>query len=456
MEDVLGIIAPHPPIMVEEVGGLRSRVTAESAAAMQTAARALALFDPQTVVLMSPHAPVVRDAFTVETGEHATGDLGDFGAPTVRIAVHGDPALAEAIIAEARHAGIETVPRALSPALDPGHLDHGALVPLAFLDREGRYPLVELSLSYLPLSSHRVFGGAIRRAAARLGRRVAFVASGDCSHRLKPDAPAGYSARAHEFDETLVHLLSSGRYEALESIDPGLVDEAGECGLRSFITLGGFLGDSMAITRVLAYEGPWGVGYTTALAATPELLDAALTPETGAKGGLPGSDEPPIVALARQAIELYVRHGRVLETPAAEGLLGSRHGAFVSLHRHGDLRGCIGTISPTQPTLAEEVIANAIQAATRDTRFPTLKPEELDDLDISVDVLGVPEPAVFEDLDPATYGVIVSCDWRRGLLLPDLPGVSEADEQVAIACAKAGIGAHEHILLERFTVDRYH
>lgn len=456
MDSVLGIIAPHPPIMVESVGGAKAAVTARSAEAMAIAARALEMFAPDALVLMSPHAPLVADAFLVDTGSNPSGNLGAFGASRVRVAPPGDPVLAAAIIEEARTAGIEAAPRNTAPVLEPEVLDHGALVPLSFLDPQGRYPLVELSLSFLPLHTHRAFGQAVRRAAARTGRRVAFVASGDCSHRLKPDAPAGYSPRAQQFDEQLVHLLTSGRYESLESIDPRLIEEAGECGLRSFVTLGGFLADSLVVTRVLAYEGPWGVGYLTAISAAPELLDAALTPETGQKGGLPGRDESDVVALARRAIDLYVRHGRVLDTSETGGLLASRRGAFVSLHRNGDLRGCIGTIEPTQSTLAAEVIHNAIQAATRDPRFPSLTVEELADLDISVDVLGTPEPASFEDLDPSIYGVIVSCDWRRGLLLPDLPGVCEPDEQVAIACAKAGIGAHEPVRLERFTVDRFH
>lgn len=456
MESVLGIIAPHPPIMVEEVGGSRAGVTARSADAMSVAARALEVFAPDTIVLMSPHAPLVADAFLVDTGSHPSGDLRAFGAARVRVSPPGDPTLAAAILEEARAAGIEAASRDLVPAFEPEVLDHAALVPLSFLDPHGRYPLVELSLSYLPLHAHRAFGEAVRRAAVRVGRRVAFVASGDCSHRLSPDAPAGYSPRAHEFDERLVHLLADGDYLALEAIDPRLIDEAGECGLRSFITLGGFLSGSLVTTRVLSYEAPWGVGYLTAISATPELLDTVLTPQTGAKGGVPGADESEIVALARRAIELYVRHGRMLDTPAASGLLATRHGAFVSLHRGGRLRGCIGTIAPTQPTLAAEVVHNALQAATRDTRFPPVTAEELADLDISVDVLGTPEPAAFEDLDPSLYGVIVSCGWRRGLLLPDLPGVSEPDDQVAIACDKAGIGADERIELERFTVDRYH
>lgn len=455
-DTVLGIVAPHPPIMVPEVGGSRASVTDASARAMHEAARLLRAYDPDAIVLMSPHAPVARGAFVIDTSPHLEGDLGQFGARSVRIAPAGDPALARAIIDEAAADGVPVVSRTESPLLEPGWLDHGALVPLSFLDREGRFPLVELSLSFLPFSAHRDLGRAVARAARALGKRVAFVASGDCSHRLTHDAPAGYSPRGAEFDAALVDLLSTGDYVGLERLDPGLIDAAGECGLRSFITLGGFLEGTDAVTRVLSYEGPWGVGYLTAVAASPSLFAQAQTPESGRKDGRPADDESPPVALARRAIEEFVRHQHVLRPDPHEGLLATRHGAFVSLHRRGALRGCIGTISPTQPTLAEEIVRNAIQAATADPRFPPLSPEELDDLEISVDVLYPAEPATMADLDPRQYGVIVSCGWRRGLLLPDLEGVDTPEEQVAIAMRKAGIDPGEPVTLERFRVDRYH
>jgi len=452
---VLGIIAPHPPIMVSEVGGDRASKTADSAEAMSVAARALRIFAPETIVLMSPHAPLARDTFLVDGSPRMAGDLGAFGAPGVRVTSPGDAELEAAIVEEATAAGIPIIARSAAADLDAGSLDHAAVVPLSFLDRDGAFPLVELSLSYLPLAMHRALGSAVARAAMRLGRRIAFIASGDCSHRLTPDAPAGYSPRAAEFDAELVRLISAGEYRKLEDIDPGLIDEAGECGLRSFIALGGFLEGRLAHTRVLAYEGPWGVGYLTALAASPELLAHLGTPESGTKGGMAGCEESEPVALARRTIETYVREHRVIAPPAVEGLLALRHGAFVSLHRGHMLRGCIGTIAPTQSSLAEEIIRNAIQAATEDPRFPPVTAEELPELEISVDVLQAPEPATLEDLDPREWGVIVSCDWRRGLLLPDLEGVDTVEDQVEIACQKAGIGQHEHIQLERFSVDRY-
>jgi len=120
------------------------------------------------------------------------------------------------------------------------------------------------------------------------------------------------------------------------------------------------------------------------------------------------------------------------------------------------LRGCIGTFEPTQANVAQEVIQNAVSAATRDPRFPPVSPRELDDLSISVDVLTPPERIQgIEDLDPKTCGVIVERGWQRGLLLPDLEGVDTPQQQVTIACHKAGIHPDEPKTLYRFRVKRY-
>jgi AmmeMemoRadiSam system protein A len=465
--DILGIIAPHPPIMVREVGRTDADVTKASARAVDTARLLLERYQPDTIVLMSPHATAYRDAFTVTTASRLRGDLGQFGAPSVALDVAGDPGLAAAILTAADAAGVPAVARPESRPNADDELDHGVLVPMAFLDRAGRWPLVELSLSYLPYGTHRAFGAAVRTAAVGLGRRVAFVASGDCSHRLLPTAPAGYAPTAHFFDERLVEALTVGDFEALATIDPALVEAAGECGLRSFITLGGFLAGSGAVPRVLAYEGPWGVGYLTAVFAPAEALTQLLaaaegavgapaTPPSGSKGGSKGGEESEIVLLARHTIERFVRDGAV-DHPVrlADPSLPSRAGAFVSIHEHGELRGCIGTIGPTRDTLAEEVVHNAIEAATRDPRFPPIEADELDELEIKVDVLHEAEACGMEDLDPCTYGVIVSCDRRRGLLLPDLEGVDTAEQQVDIAKRKGGISPSENAHLERFKVDRH-
>lgn len=169
--------------------------------------------------------------------------------------------------------------------------------------------------------------------------------------------------------------------------------------------------------------------------------------------------EHPLVQLARTAISAYVCEERRLQPKEAPvTVTGEPAGAFVTLHTRstGELRGCIGTIAPTESTLAQEVINNAISAATRDPRFPPVKREEMDDLAIDVSVLYPPEPIASEaELDPQVYGVIVQHGWRRGLLLPDIEGIDDAATQVRYARMKAGLGPHEPVELFRFKVEKY-
>jgi AmmeMemoRadiSam system protein A len=162
-----------------------------------------------------------------------------------------------------------------------------------------------------------------------------------------------------------------------------------------------------------------------------------------------------LVSLARKAIASHLSGSPLPHGETLEGQEGAA-GAFVSLKKGGQLRGCIGTIQPVRPTLAQEIVDNAVSAATRDPRFQPVVLEELDEITISVDVLGTPEPVSGpEELDPSRFGVIVKCGQRKGVLLPDLPGITTSEEQVRIARQKAGIGTEEIVELQRFVVNRY-
>ncbi len=166
-----------------------------------------------------------------------------------------------------------------------------------------------------------------------------------------------------------------------------------------------------------------------------------------------------LVELARRAVGKCVLEGATLsaeECPELFRAVEGRAGAFVTLRMDGRLRGCIGTFEPGEATLAEEIVRNAVRSCTRDPRFSPVRPDELDRLQVSVDVLGEPEPVPdATHLDPGRYGVIVRSGRRLGLLLPDLEGVDTAEEQLKIARSKAGIGADEPVELFRFEVSRH-
>jgi AmmeMemoRadiSam system protein A len=164
-----------------------------------------------------------------------------------------------------------------------------------------------------------------------------------------------------------------------------------------------------------------------------------------------------LVKLAKKAVETYVREGKVINPPQdMTPDMKEKAGTFVSIHKNGALRGCIGTFEPQEENVAREIIDNAMGSATRDPRFDPIEPEELGELDYSVDVLTRPEKVEdVSELDSKKYGVIVECGWRRGLLLPDLEGVESAEQQIDICCQKGGINPAEAVNLYRFRVKRY-
>jgi MEMO1 family protein len=428
-------IAPHPPIMVPEVGRESIESVRNSIDAMAELTRRVIESGAESVILISPHAPLEVDSFVAYEGPEVYGDFANFYAPGTEFSATVDTELLAAITsaAEKENYRVSTLPDDL--------LDHGTSVPLYFLLRNGwSGPVVALGYSFLSNDDHLRFGSCIARAVDQVGRRVAFIASGDLSHRLKSTAPAGFNPSAHLFDEEVVNALRSNAPRRIVTIDPGLRKLAGECGYRSMLVAIGATSELPLTCEVLNYEAPFGVGYLVAQLTSEALID-----------DLPG--------LARRAVETFTRNGEILDPPASSaGLLGAPAPCFVCLKTlDGELRGCIGTVEPVKNTLAQEIIANAISAATTDPRFDSVREEELKDLVYSVDVLSPAEPATIEDLDPRIYGVIVESEdeSRRGLLLPDIPGVDTVQQQLEIAMRKAGIPLGTPAKISRFKVERY-
>jgi AmmeMemoRadiSam system protein A/AmmeMemoRadiSam system protein B len=434
-------IAPHPPIMVPEVGRESIASVRASIEAMAELTRRVVEAGAETVVFISPHARLEVDSFVAYEGPRVYADFSHFQAPGIEFSSLVDEELLNAIT---RSAGAENYRMTM---LVDELLDHGTAVPLYFLLRNGwQGRVVALGYSFLSNEDHLRFGASIARAVEQMERRVAFIASGDLSHRLKPEAPAGYNPSAHLFDEEVVHALAANEPERIVDIDPGLRRLAGECGFRSMLVAIGAASELPVSCDVMSYEAPFGVGY---LVAQLTNAPADLTP--GNPKELP--------ELARRAVETFTLTGEILDPRVShEGLLAARAPCFVSLKtRDGELRGCIGTIEPAKDTLAQEIVANSISAATSDPRFDPVRESELPDLVYSVDVLMPAEPAAMEDLDPSMYGVIVENEdeSRRGLLLPDIPGVDTVHQQVEIAKRKAGISPETPVKLSRFKVERY-
>lgn len=455
------VLTPHPPVLLPEVGRGREREIAATGRAMAEAAEEVARWAPDVLIVSSPHTILYGDYFHISPGSGAAGSMAAFGAPQVRLEVAYDDPLRREIIRRAEQAGLQA---GTLGQRDPD-LDHGVLIPLYFLRKAGvRCPIVRMGLSGFSALDHYRLGQCVAEAADALGRRAVFVASGDLSHKLRADGPYGFAPEGPVFDKAVTNTMASGNFLEFLTMDPSLCERAAECGLRSFQIMAGAL-DGLAVRpRLLSHEGTFGVGYGVALFPVTGRDDTrryAAACEEFRKKRLADrrAGEDPWVRLARLSLESRVRRGIVLRTlpedlPAE--LTGRAAGAFVSLHKDGRLRGCIGTVTPTEENLAWEIVHNAVSAGTRDPRFPPVRPDELDELEYSVDVLGQPEPVEsVAGLDPKIYGVIVSCGRKRGLLLPDLDGVDTVADQIDIARRKGGIREEDPYTLQRFKVVRH-
>ncbi|MEW6182419.1 MAG: AmmeMemoRadiSam system protein A [Bacillota bacterium] len=452
---VIGGIVPHPPIMVPEVGRGDAGEVRRTQEALRELGGMINRSGAATMIFISPHGPVLWDAVGVVATKELHGNLGRFGAPGVSFDLRTDTVLVDVLRQELLQIGV--------PGVEAGEgqgyrLDHGVTAPLYWL-REGgvKLPVVVCGTALLALHRLYGFGVAVQQAALKSGRKVAVIASGDLSHRLSPEAPNGYDPYGEVFDRRMQEIIGAADVRALMKLDPVLVERAGECGYRPIIMLFGALEGLKVKPAVLSYEGPFGVGYMVA-GLVPEGEDENrriyedLLKEAEARRAKEGF----LVRLARKAIRAYLEEGERVQAETVPPEFSGQAGVFVSLKKGTFLRGCIGTISPTRSNIVEEVIENAIGASTRDPRFDPVRASEIEDLSISVDVLGRPEPVSgLDELDPKRYGVIVSRRLRKGLLLPDLEGVDTPDRQVAVARQKAGIGPDEPVKLERFEVKRY-
>ena len=452
---------PHPPLIVPQVGRGGEKQIEATVRAYEQAADEIAALRPDTIIISSPHSVMYADWFHVSPGSGASGSFAGFGAPQVKFDEQYDTELVRAI---EELAGKENFP-AGTPGEKDSRLDHGTMVPLYFIRRKftgGK--IIRVGLSGLPLTDHYRFGQIIKRAVGQTGRNAVYVASGDLSHKLQEYGPYGFAPEGPEYDKRIMSVLSRGAFGELLEFDETFCEKAAECGHRSFVIMAGALdGEKVKATR-LSHEDVTGVGYgvcTFYPEGEDESRHFADVFLAGKRGDLERkrdmSDE--YVKLARKSLESYIRSGKRIEIPSGlpEEMLSEKAGAFVSIHKHGQLRGCIGTILPVTGCVAEEIIRNAVSASTKDPRFDPIQPDELEWLEINVDVLGKPEDIDSPDkLDVKRYGVIVTSGYKRGLLLPDLEGVDTVEQQIAIAKKKAGIRDGEKVSLQRFEVIRHY
>ncbi|MDR0490217.1 MAG: AmmeMemoRadiSam system protein A [Oscillospiraceae bacterium] len=451
---------PHPPLAVPGVGRGQEKGIPGTLSSFEEVSAEIAELAPETVVYVTPHSVLFSDYFHISPGASAWGDFSRFNDSGTRLEAEYDKALAAEII---RLAERESIPAGGLGERD-AKLDHGVLVPMWFINRRySDYKTVRISQSGMEPADHYRLGRLIAEAAENTGRKTVIVASSDLSHKLTRDGPYGFAPEGPEFDAITTKALSEGDFFALFNIPEDTRERAAQCGYNSLMMLAGCFDRRKVESRLLSYEGPFGVGYAIAAFAPGDFDESRNFLEQFEQRALceameRKNSEDDYRELARRSLEYAVENGGELPFPGGlpEEMSSAKAGVFVSLHKNGRLRGCIGTIAPTTGCIAREIIQNAVSAGLHDSRFEPVTDSELPYLTYKVDVLSTPEPiSAPEELDVKRYGVIVSSGHKRGLLLPNLDGIDTVEEQISIARKKAGISQNTPVNLERFEVVRH-
>ena len=373
MTIIASFILPHPPLIIPDIGGGEERKIQKTIDAYHNVATRIAEIKPDTIIVTTPHSIMYSDYIHISPGKGSKGNFKEFGHGDVSIEVDYDMELAMGISEAAEDYGI--------PAGSLGEknksLDHGVMVPLYFVNKYyNDYKLIRISISGLSYLEHYKFGKCIGRVTDNNDKKIVFISSGDLSHMLKDTGHYGFKEGGPIFDREVTKAMKTGNFLEFLKFDEDFCESAAECGLRSFIIMAGALDTKSVSSKLLSYEGPFGVGYAVASfevngndegRAFDEIY---LLDEMGRVEALK-SEEDEYVRLARQTLESYVINRKRIRRPdnLSEELLKKRAGVFVSLKLDGNLRGCIGTISPTTESVADEIIQNAISAGAEDPRF---------------------------------------------------------------------------------------
>ena len=453
-------MVPHPPLIVKEVGKGAEEQVSLTLESYQQIAREIADISPETIIISSPHTKLYNNYFHLMDSISLEGSFRSFGAAEVTFNELNDMELLGKIDEIAKRYDFPT--GILNDNIN--ELDHGTMVPLYFINKYlGDYKIIVIGISGLSYPEHYKMGKIIKEAIEELDRDVVYIASGDLSHVLQKDGPYGFLEEGPIYDKQIIDVMSKGDFGKLLEFDPHFVDKAAVCGHPSFLMMAGVLDGLDVKSKFYSHEDITGVGYGICsyypiVENSDRLfLDKYLIKEEQRLINYYNNSDD-YVLLAKNTIDNYIRNNQVIDIPdnIDKELLTKKAGVFVSIHKFNELRGCIGTIISTKDNIAEEIINNAISASTKDNRFDPITEDELKYLEINVDVLGEYEDVNSKDeLDVKRYGVIVSQEYKRGLLLPDIEGVDSIDEQLEIACHKGGIDPKSEYKIQRFEVIRH-
>lgn len=465
MGNILGYyFLPHPPAAIPEVGGKTTEKLANTITGLDHAAQSIASLKPDTIIIIGSHGPCFNDQFYMPSQERISGDFSAFGCKKLILGFDNNIALAKNISNHAKNNGLKAGfvdDLTMKKCRIPYDLDHGTTVPLWFIrQRYADFKVIPICTSGRNGKDHYRFGILLREAILQSESNVVIIASGDLSHRLTKNSPSGYDESGVNFDKTIRKLLLAEDPKGFLTIDPKEKEKAEQCALDTYRVVLGTLDGFSFIPRILSYEAPTGIGYLAAELTRGKAKESALTQflaEEDMRYEERKVQAPIPVRLAQTAIVNYLNGEKKFDLPQdlpAE-LTENQGGVFVTLTNDGQLRGCLGSIRPTHPTLAEEIMNSAVCAA-KDSHFAPIRHDEIKDLTITVDILNEPEDILDRnELDPQKYGIIVENRGKVGVMLPNEIGIETVEDQIKTARAKAGIHPWHRLKIQRFTTTRY-
>ena len=255
---VFSAICPHPPILIPTIGKDNIKKIKNTVESLKVLEQELYASKPEVILVISPHGEMIPDAFCINLNSEYKVDFEEFGDFTTKLEFTSSPLLALKIK--------ERVENELPIVLSSSEkLDHGSAVPLLYLTKHLKnIEIIPICYSFLDYDKHFKFGQLIKKELAKSDKRIAVIASGDLSHALTKDSPAGFSVKGAEFDKELINLLKRKDLPGILKMKPNLIEEAAECGFRSFAILFGIIEEYKFTVDILSYEGPFGVGYLTA------------------------------------------------------------------------------------------------------------------------------------------------------------------------------------------------
>jgi len=255
MSIVFAAITPHPPLLIPTVGKENLERLKDTKIAFKELEENLYASQPDTIIIISPHGFIQPTNFSINSCPELEGNFEEFGDFSTKLHFSGDVALAYKIREK-----MET--KAPLQLISEPNLDHGCSVPLYLLTEHlPEIKIIPLYYSGLDLEAHYKFGHLLKHELLVNKDRIAIIASGDLSHSLTKDAPAGYWHKAKKFDKNLLEYLKNKKIPKIIKMNQEFIAGASECGLKSIMILLGILDGINYEAQMLSYEAPFGVGY---------------------------------------------------------------------------------------------------------------------------------------------------------------------------------------------------